>query len=237
MTQMEQGGFVYTEKKDPIWQLLGTLFKAHPWHGIEIGQNAPEIITTFIEIVPTDTVKYEIDKITGHLMVDRPQKYSNICPALYGFVPQTDCNERVAEFCREKTGREDMLGDGDPLDICVLTEKTIPHGGILVKAIPIGGLRMIDDNEADDKIIAVLKGDSLYGKWRDIDDAPLEIINRLKHYFLTYKDAPDLEQRRNCEITHVYGRQEAHEVIRRSHEDYQERFGNLEALMTTALRG
>lgn len=223
------------DKTDPIWQLLGLLFKAHPWHGVQIGENSPEQITTYIEIVPTDTVKYEIDKHSGILTVDRPQKFSNICPTLYGLVPQTFCAEKVAEFCCEKTGRTGILGDQDPLDICVLTEKTISHGDILLQAVPIGGMRMIDDGEADDKIIAVLKDDGVYGKWTDIEDCPNSLIERLKHYFLTYKDIPG-DKKRNCEIAAVYGVEDAHEVIRRSQEDYRVRFGNIEEMLTAALR-
>jgi inorganic pyrophosphatase len=137
---------------------MGLLLRAHPWHGVAIGPNAPAVITTYIEVVPSDTVKYELDKATGILKVDRPQKFSNVCPTLYGLIPRTFCGEHVGRFCAEKIGRSGIKGDGDPLDICVLTEKTIPRGDLLLQAIPIGGLRMIDKNEADDKIIAVMQG-------------------------------------------------------------------------------
>ena len=215
---------------------MGMIFKAHPWHGIGIGENSPDIVTTYIEIVPSDTVKYEIDKLTGILKVDRPQKFSNICPTLYGFIPQTFCAENVAELCQIKTGRKDIVGDADPLDICVLTEKVITHGDILLQAVPIGGLRMIDDGEADDKIIAVLKNDGVYGNWKDINDCPVSLITSLKHYFLTYKDTPE-NQQRNCEITDVYGKAEAHDVIKRSHQDYHKKYGDLEDMLNAALRG
>lgn len=214
------------EKFDSMWKLLGLLFKSHPWHGVPIGNDTPEIVTAYIEIVPTDTVKYEIDKITGYLKVDRPQKFSNVCPTLYGLIPQTYCGERVANFCSERSGRTGLVGDGDPLDICVLTEKTISHGDILLHAIPIGGLRMIDGNQADDKILAVMQGDAVYGNWRDIEESPPSLIDRLKHYFLTYKEAPG-STKRTSEITHVYGRKEAHEVIQRSQEDYKIQFGDM----------
>ncbi|MGH9677751.1 MAG: inorganic diphosphatase [Candidatus Acidiferrum sp.] len=138
------------QKDEPIWTLLGLLFRAHPWHGVAIGPDAPEKVNTYIEIVPTDTIKYELDKVTGHLMIDRPQLFSNVCPALYGLIPQTFCGERTAELCSMRTGRSGITGDGDPLDICVLTEKSVTHGDILLKARPIGGLRMLDGDEADD---------------------------------------------------------------------------------------
>src|SRR6478736_934526 len=97
------------------------VYKAHPWHGIPIGDKAPEIVTTFIEIVPSDTIKYEIDKESGYLKIDRPQKYSNIIPSLYGFIPQTYCGEEVAKLARERGSEKVTEGDGDPLDICVLS--------------------------------------------------------------------------------------------------------------------
>jgi len=199
------------------------LHKAHPWHGISIGEKSPEIITSFIEMVPADHVKYEIDKASGYRKVDRPQKFSNIIPALYGFVPQTYCGETVADRANERTGRTDIIGDGDPLDICVLTERNITSGDIIVEAIPIGGFRMIDKNEADDKIIAVMAKDEIYSKWKDILDCPEPLINRLRHYFLTYKNIPG-ESTAIVEITETYGREEALEVIKRSVKDYDKSF-------------
>ncbi len=194
-------------------------FRAHPWHGVDLGPRAPQVVTAYIEIVPTDTVKYESDKVTGLLKVDRPQRFSNVCPSLYGFLPRTLCADRVGRFCAERTGRPDIVGDGDPMDVCVLTEKSIGHGDLLVQAIPIGGLRMLDAQEADDKIIAVMADDALYGQLTDISQCPDAVVERLKHYFLTYKHVPDSGEH-HVEITHVYGRDEAYEAIRRSQEDY-----------------
>ena len=219
------------DKVNDMWGLFGLRYRSHPWHGVEIGENVPNVITSYIEVVPTDTVKYEIDKKTGFLKVDRPQKYSNIFPALYGFVPQTYCGEKVAEYCNIHTYRNDIVGDGDPLDICVLTERYITHGDILVQAVPIGGFRMIDGGEADDKIIAILKGDEVYNRWIDIKDCPETLISRLKHYFLTYKDMPG-QNFSKCQITHTYSKEEAHEVIRRAQIDYKTKFGNIENSMS-----
>jgi inorganic pyrophosphatase len=216
---------------DPIGRLMGLRYKSHPWHGVDIGPKSPEIVTCFIEMVPTDTVKYEVDKESGYLIIDRPQKYSNIIPALYGFIPQTYCDEKVAEYCMSVTGRNNILGDHDPLDICVLTEKAISHGDILVRAKPIGGFRMIDGNEADDKIVAVLNNDAMYSQYNDISELPDMVVNRLKHYFLTYKDLPG--NQRDVEITHVYGLEEALEVIKRSQSDYQAKFERLGSLLSS----
>ena len=198
-------------------------FKPHPWHGIPVGENCPNSVTAYIEMVPNDTVKYEIDKVTGYRKVDRPQKFSNYLPALYGFVPQTYCGEKIREFAAFKSGKEVLKGDGDPLDICVLTERNISSGDIILEAVPIGGFRMLDNGEADDKIIAVLKQDEIYGVLREVSECPETLINRLKHYFLTYKNMPGKEIKA-VEITHIYGAKEAHEVILRSIEDYKEKF-------------
>jgi inorganic pyrophosphatase len=221
---------------DPLWQALGVLFNSHPWHGVSPGAGAPSLVTCFIEIVPTDTVKYELDKVSGLLKVDRPNKFSNVAPTLYGFVPQTLCGTLVAERCGERLGRAGIVGDDDPIDICVLSERPITHGNILVEALPIGGLRMIDGAEADDKIIAVMKGDSVYGGMKDIGDCPPALLDRLKHYFLTYKQPPEGEPAL-VEIAETYGRDEAYEVVRRSMSDYQQSFGGLADLLSAALRG
>jgi len=202
------------------------LFRSHPWHGVPIGMRFPEVVTCYIEIVPTDRVKYEIDKTTGYLKVDRPQQFSNICPAPYGFFPQTFCGARVARLSADRTGRPDLVGDGDPLDVCVLTQSAITHSDVLMQVRPIGGLRMIDRNEADDKVIAVLEGDGLYGGWADVSDIPKAVVNRLVHYFETYKLAPGAIEK-PTQVTHVFGRIEAHDLIGLAHEDYRERFGDL----------
>lgn len=215
---------------EEIWSKIRLLMMSHPWHGIPIGKQSPSIVTTYVEIVPTDTVKYEIEKQSGFLKVDRPQKYSNICPTPYGFIPQTLCSANVAEYCMLKTGRKNIVGDGDPLDICVVTEKPLNHSRILLQAIPIGGLRLIDNNEADDKIIAVMKNDAIFSEWQDIGDCSESFIERLKHYFLTYKDAPGSQGKR-CEIESVYGKDEAYEVINAASKDYLAKYEDLNSLL------
>src|ERR671936_287631 len=127
-------------------------FRPHPWHGLEIGPDPPEVLNAFIEITPFDLVKYEVDKISGYLRVDRPQRSSAQHPTLYGFVPRTYCGERVRRLAPGAT-----RGDGDPLDICVLSERAINRNEVIVRCRVIGGLQMIDASEADDKIIGVLE--------------------------------------------------------------------------------
>lgn len=198
-------------------------FQAHPWHGVEPGENVPTSLNVYVELVPTDAAKYELDKRSGHLRLDRPQRYSSLCPTLYGFLPKSYCAERVAERCMERLGRTGIRGDGDPLDVCVLTEKAIPHGNFLAHVRPLGGLRMVDGDEADDKIIAVLENDLAYGALEELTDCPVPLVDRIRHYFLSYKQLPGSSPRR-VEIGEVYGRDEAHEVIRRALEDYQRHF-------------
>lgn len=225
-------------RSDDIRRFMQYAFKSHPWHGVAPLTDDTDVFNVYLEVVPNDSVKYEIDKVTGHLKVDRPQKYSSFCPTLYGFIPRTYCGERVAAICRDATKRGGIDGDGDPLDICVFSEKPISHADILVNAIPIGGLRMIDRNQADDKIVAVLKGDLEYGKWRSIYEMPAGILDRLRHYFLTYKQVPEAPSQQPgkpaegpaqvVEITHVYDRAEALRIIHASLEDYAEKYGNPE---------
>ncbi|MBJ6764765.1 inorganic pyrophosphatase [Myxococcaceae bacterium JPH2] len=200
-------------------------YQLHPWHGVTPGSEAPEVVTAYIEIVPTDAVKYELDKESGILKLDRPQRFSSQCPSLYGFIPQTYCDELVAKRCAERTGLKDVHGDRDPIDICVLTEKVVSTGNLLVRAVPVGGFRMVDGNEADDKIIAVLESDLVYGELQHIAQLPRPLLDRLKHYFLTYKQLPG-EGKRSVDIAEVYDRPEALEVIKRSMKDYDRVFGN-----------
>lgn len=199
-------------------------FQAHPWHGVSPGDRTPEIVNCYIEIVPTDAVKYELDKASGHLRVDRPQRFSSMCPTLYGLIPQTFCGSAVAELCALRSGKEGIQGDGDPMDICVLSEKTFAQGSFFLNARPIGGLRMIDGDQADDKIISVLEADLAYGHIENIEEMPRGLVDRLKHYFLSYKQLPDTSPKK-VEIVDVYNRAEAQDVILRSMRDYKTEFG------------
>jgi len=194
-------------------------FRPHPWHGISAGPKFPEVVTAYIEIVPTDGVKYEIDKYSGFLKVDRPQRFSNFCPTLYGFVPRTYCGEKVATLA-VPGGPRVVRGDGDPLDICVLSDRPINRGDILLEARPIGGLRMVEAEEADDKIVAVLLNDPSYGGFTELSQLPRPVIDRLRHYFLTYKAIPG-EQVQTITVDPVYDRAFAHGVLEAAAQDYR----------------
>src|SRR5699024_10865334 len=169
-------------------------------------------------------MKYELDKESGYLKVDRPQRFSNICPMPYGFVPQTLCAEKVGGYCMEKTGRTGIKGDNDPLDICVITERNIPHGNLILDEIALVVLMMNDREDDDYKIIAVLGGYAVSGHMRDISEVPDHMVKRLSHYFHTYNERPFSNDEKECEITHIDDREEAMEVINRSSEDYNGRF-------------
>jgi inorganic pyrophosphatase len=198
-------------------------FRPHPWHGLDPGPRCPEIVTAYIEIVPTDGVKYEIDKHSGYLRVDRPQRFSVFCPTLYGFVPRTLCGEAVAAQAIAG-GPPVTRGDGDPLDVCVLTDRSIARGEILLDARPVGGLRMVEGGEADDKIIAVLLGDPTFGTLTDVDELPRAVIDRLRHYFLTYKAIPG-EAAPSITVDPLYDARVARAIIDAARLDYRKRFG------------
>ena len=195
-------------------------WRPHPWHGLEPGANAPRVVNAYIEITPFDLMKYEVDKASGYLRVDRPQRTSSQPPSLYGFIPQTYCGERVrrlAEDCER--------GDGDPLNICVISERPINHSEVLLRARVVGGLKIIDRGEADDKIIAVLEGDYVWGEAQEIGDLPAALLERIEHYFATYKLVPDEPPR--LRVSGRYGYAAAAEVIRAAIEDYAEMFGGM----------
>lgn len=227
-------------------ELLSTMFKSHPWHSVSPGPDVPSVVTSYIEIVPPGAVKFELDKATGHLHIDRPQAFSSACPTLYGFIPQTYCGDGIGKLAAKSSGRKVVGGDGDPLDICILSEREFNHGDILVKARVIGGLLMIDKGEADDKIIAVLDQDLTFGHIKDLSEVPPKIIDRLKHYFLSYKRPPaSAEEEKGKDpvvvIDQVYGAKHAQEVIRQSMTDYVASYGTeddrLEALRSLLAQG
>ena len=193
-------------------------WRPHPWHGLETGPNPPQLVHAYIELTPYDRVKYEIDKKTGYLVVDRPNLTSSSAPTLYGFIPRTFCGKRVGNMMPPA-----VKGDGDPLDICVLSERMISNSEIVLKARVVGGLPMLNNGEADDKIIAILERDSMWGAVQDITELPVALVDRLRHYFATYKSL-NLEDM-NVKVDKMYGRDHAFEVVQAAMADYVEEFG------------
>jgi len=183
-----------------------------------MGAEPPRRVHAYIEISPFDTVKFEVDKKSGYLRVDRSVRSSSQHPALYGFIPRTLCAGRVGALMPDA-----LRGDGDPLDICVISERPISRIEILVNARVVGGLPMCDHGEADDKIIAVIEDDPFWSKIDDLSELPPAIVDRLLHYFLTYKFEPNKPQR--VSIGKPYGFEHATRVIEAAMADYADAYG------------
>jgi len=195
-------------------------WRPHPWHGLAVGEDPPRIVCAYIEITPFDLVKYEVDKTTGYLRVDRPQRTSASPPTLYGFIPRTYCGARIASLSPGST-----RGDGDPLDICVVSERPIAKSEVILSARVVGGFRMVDAGDADDKIIAVLRSDAIWGDATRLADLPAALIERLRHYFLTYKLVPGEPAR--VTIDEIYDADPAHRVVEAAIADYAGEFGSV----------
>ncbi len=193
-------------------------WRPHPWHGLEVGPKPPDKVFAYIEMTPFDSIKYEVDKVTGYLYVDRPQRTTSLPPTLYGFIPRTYCDKRVKAM---SSGAES--GDGDPLDICVVSERPINRSEIFLNAVVVGVIQLLDHGEADDKIIAVLENDHIYGHVKDLEQLPRVIVERLKHYFRTYKMVEGQEA--EIEILNASGAEKARKIVQAAIDDYDEAFG------------
>ncbi len=173
----------------------------HPWHGASFGDKAPEIVNALIEIPQGSRTKYEIDKETGLLKLDRVIYSSFHYPINYGFIPQT-------------------LGqDGDPLDILVLCSQPI-QPLCLVEATIIGNMQMIDSGEEDDKIIAVATKDPSVNHISEIDEVPRHFILELRNYFEQYK----VLENKQVKIDAFQSKAEAYNVINEAVAFYKQKF-------------
>lgn len=176
-------------------------FRPHPWHGLPVGAAPPELVNAFIEITPFDVVKYELEKSSGYLRVDRPQRFSSTPPTLYGFIPRT------------------LSADADPLDICVFSERPVNRSEIIVECRVVGGLTTVDAGVNDDKIIAVLKDDSMWGAVKSVEQLPATLVERLIHYFSTYKMRPGHPS--TATVSGTYGPERAFEVVTTAMREYE----------------
>lgn len=190
-------------------------WRPHPWHGLPVGKEPPLAVNAYIELTPFDLIKYEVDKASGYLRVDRPQRTSSQPPALYGFVPRTYCGAAVAALCPGAT-----KGDGDPLDICVLSERLITRAEVIVPSRVVGGFQLVDRGEADDKIIAVLDGDLMWSEVTDLHQLPKILVERLEHYFSTYKIVKGVTDN-SIRVQDVYGAGHAARVVTAAMADYR----------------
>ena len=173
----------------------------HPWHGASYGDNSPEIVNALIEIPQGSKTKYEIDKKTGLLKLDRVIYSSFHYPINYGFIPQT-------------------LGkDGDPLDILVMCTEAI-QPLCLVEARVIGNMQMIDTDLIDDKIIAIAVNDPGVNYITSLDGLPSHFFSVLRNYFEQYKVLEDKE----VKINDFQEKDKAFEIINESIELYKETF-------------
>ena len=193
-------------------------WRPHPWHGLEVGPNPPHVVHAYIEITPFDLIKYEIDKTTGYMWVDRPQRTSSQPPTLYGFIPRTYCGARVDELSPKAEG-----GDGDPLDICVISERPMNRSEVILSARVVGVIQAIDGGEADDKIIGVLENDPFWRDVENVSELPKVLVNRLEHYFSTYKLIPGGASQMSIE--EVCNREHALRVVEAAIADYEETYG------------
>lgn len=152
---------------------------AHPWHGVSPTTRDPSVFTAYIETLQFDTIKYELDQTSGLLKVDRPQQRSTLPPYPYGFFPRTCSGQRVADIAGVKKG------DGAPLDVFILSERVISSRGILADVRIIGGIPVLENDFADDKLIGVLTQDGAMGDIRDLASLPVELLDRIIHYLVS----------------------------------------------------
>lgn len=174
----------------------------NPWHDVRIGQGAPEVVTGIVEIPTNTRAKYELDKESGLLKLDRVLYSSINYPANYGFIPRTYCD------------------DGDPLDILIMSQiEVVPM--CIVQANVIGVMRMLDEGEADDKIIAVASNDMSVNHYQDISELPPHFVKELRSFFEDYKKL----ENKSVQVEEFQNKEVAMEIVKKSIDDYQLKFG------------
>ncbi len=175
----------------------------NPWHHVSIGEGVPDVVNAIIEIPKGSRAKYELHKESGMIMLDRVLYSSVHYPANYGFIPQTYGEDR------------------DPLDILVLSQvEMVPM--CLVEAKVIGVMRMIDNGEGDDKIIAVANGDPSVSHYDDVSELPQYLVNEMKSFFEDYKKL----EKKEVQVEDFQSKSVATEIIFESIEFYNRKFGN-----------
>lgn len=171
------------------------------WHDLDIKRITPEEFIVCIEISKNSKMKYELDKETGRLILDRVLFTSTHYPANYGFIPKT------------------YAGDDDPLDVLVLCQsEIIPL--CLVKCRPIGVIKMIDNEQVDEKVIAVPVDDPSWNSYKNIDELPEHILDEMRHFFGVYKQL----EGKTTSIVETRGPSEAKRIISSAIERYKNTF-------------
>lgn len=172
------------------------------WHDIDVGKDAPDFVNTVIEIPKDSKLKYELDKDTGLLKLDRFLHSSVHYSGDYGFIPRTLCE------------------DDDPLDVFIISHSsTYPMTLCEVKVL--GVMKMVDDGEADDKIIGVHNADPRFSQWDNLEDVPEHFVKELKEFMRTYKRL----ENKQVDVNEIYGKEEAKKIINESIEIYNKHFG------------
>ncbi len=172
------------------------------WHDISKNRVTPEEFVAVIEIPKESKKKYELDKESGMLILDRILYTSTHYPENYGFIPLT------------------LAGDGDPLDVLVICEDKL-NPLSLVKCHPVGAIKMLDNNEIDEKIVAVADNDPLLGQCRDVSQLPSHQFNRIRHFFEVYKYL----EGKQTEVGDILPVSEAKSIIADCLKNYQRKFG------------
>ncbi len=171
------------------------------WHDISADRITPEDFIAVIEIPRECKVKYELDKETGMLRMDRVLHTATHYPANYGFIPRT------------------FADDNDPLDVLVLGSASV-YPLTLMRCYPIGAIKMVDNNENDEKIIAIPFGDPNYNKYSSINDLPQHKFDEMAHFFEVYKAL----EKKSTAVQEIVGREEAIEIIKAAAANYAEKF-------------
>lgn len=171
------------------------------WHDLSLGDEAPGTVRAVVECSPATKIKYEIDKESGMLMVDRVLTSSVRYPANYGFLPKTYCD------------------DGDPLDVLIVCQEPIALMAVVDVKI-VGVMKMTDGGEQDDKLIGVSANDYQWRHVEDLSDLPDHLVAEMKNFFETYKKLKGGD----TQITDVLGREEALQVVEDSIKLYNEKF-------------
>lgn len=174
------------------------------WHDIESERIKPEEFISVVEIPKGSKIKYELDKETGMLKIDRILYTSTHYPANYGFIPRT------------------LADDGDPLDVLILCSETIDPL-TLVNCYPIGMITMIDSGSNDEKIIAIPKDDPTYNRYKDITELSPHTAEEMIHFFSVYK----MLENKSTKVDDIKPRDEAVKIIAQCIDSYNKKFKNI----------
>jgi len=173
----------------------------NPWHDVNIGKNCPKVVNAIVEIPMGSRNKYEFEKETGLIRLDRTLFSSVLYPGDYGFIPKT------------------LWEDNDPLDILILT-RFPSYPLVVIEAKPIGVVNMVDENESDDKILAIPTGDPFFRDIEDISELAHHTMREIRHFFEIYKELQDKVVR----VQRFLGKKEAFETIEKGRELYEKKF-------------